>query len=169
MVNEPCIENGDFLCTWPRLPNKLFIAMEAPVNKYLANWLLTVNDTRKHCLSHWIWVNMVVLSTWKNDVCDGSIPVDPAGTITVLGATAPTLAGAPTLYFEISSFTSLSSPFVNKIPTFPWRESSIAPQSSFPDCSQYSRIDLFIMVFFPIRIVLSGRRPLPVTDKWVEK
>jgi hypothetical protein len=41
--------------------------------------------------------------TWKNDVCEGSMPVPPAGMKTSLGASRPTRAGAPTLYLLISS------------------------------------------------------------------
>lgn len=41
--------------------------------------------------------------TWKKDVCEGSMPVPPAGMKTSLGASRPTRAGAPTLYLLISS------------------------------------------------------------------
>ena len=39
---------------------------------------------------------VAMFSVWKKDVCDGSIPVGPAGTTTSTGAMAPTRAGAGT-------------------------------------------------------------------------
>ena len=36
------------------------------------------------------------IRTWKKLVCEGSRPVLPAGTVTSMGATRPTRAGAPT-------------------------------------------------------------------------
>ena len=49
---------------------------------------------------------VAMFSAWKNDVCEGSMPVPPEGMVTSLGASRPTRAGAPTLYLAISSFTA---------------------------------------------------------------
>lgn len=58
-------------------------------------------------------------STWKKDVCPGSQPVGPGGTMTSIGAMDPTRAGAGTRCASITSRMSPSSPLVKMKPTFP--------------------------------------------------
>lgn len=58
-------------------------------------------------------------STWKKDVCPGSHPVGPGGTITSMGAMEPTRAGAGTRWFSMTSRMSPSSPLVKMKPTLP--------------------------------------------------
>lgn len=56
-----------------------------------------------------------VSGTWKKEVCEGSRPVFPAGTVTSLGATRPTRAGAPTLNLAISSLTCIIPHLVSAV------------------------------------------------------
>ncbi|KFM29127.1 hypothetical protein F751_5483, partial [Auxenochlorella protothecoides] len=69
---------------------------------------------------------------WKKEVWDGSMPVFPAYTVTSLGATRPTRAGAPTLNSWILSRTSFRSPWVKIRPTLPTRWSSSTSHCSLP-------------------------------------
>ena len=55
-------------------------------------------------------MKLQLLHTWKKDVWDGSMPVGPAGTVTLHCAIAPTRAGAGTLYLPMMSRQSVSSP-----------------------------------------------------------
>lgn len=70
-------------------------------------------------ISHVCGCVFLTWSTWKKDVCPGSQPVGPGGTITSIGATDPTRAGAGTRWSSITSRMAPSSPFVKMKPTFP--------------------------------------------------
>jgi hypothetical protein len=129
----------------PRAPKKSEKAKKAP------------NKTRAK--THPLVILVAIASAWKNDVFDGSSDVGPEGIVTSLGATAPTRAAAPTLYRAISSLTLDRSLLVNTMPTLPTSCSYMGIQVSSPFSSQYSLMERFIMVFLPIRMTLSGRRP----------
>jgi len=56
---------------------------------------------------------------WKNEIYDGSKPVEPAGTTTVHGANIPTLAYVLTFNDSIFGLTSKAASFVKINPTLP--------------------------------------------------
>ena len=56
---------------------------------------------------------------WKKDVFSGPKPVLPFGTNTSMGAIAPALAGAATLFARMRSRTVARSSLVNTKPTLP--------------------------------------------------
>lgn len=58
-------------------------------------------------------------NAWKKDVFSGPRPVFPLGTNTSIGAIAPALAGAATLFARRRSRISTISSLVNTKPTFP--------------------------------------------------
>mmetsp|Transcript_1721 Transcript_1721/g.3701 ORF Transcript_1721/g.3701 Transcript_1721/m.3701 type:complete len:211 (-) Transcript_1721:241-873(-) len=100
-----------------------------------------------------IWPLLIfvwMLSTWKNDVNVGSIPVGPAGTVTSHCAKVPALAAAGTLWDSMISRISFRSPTVNTIPTLP--TSSGSSCSSSGCLSRICLIAVRIMVFLPITI-----------------
>ena len=60
-----------------------------------------------------------IAKAWKKEVFSGPSPVLPLGTNTSIGARAPALAGAATLFARIRSRTSARSSLVNTKPTLP--------------------------------------------------
>ena len=60
-----------------------------------------------------------IAKAWKKEVFSGPSPVLPLGTNTSIGARAPALAGAATLFARIRSRTSTRSSLVNTKPTLP--------------------------------------------------
>ena len=91
----------------------------------------------------------------------------PAGTTTLHGATAPTLAGAGRVLLSKTSRTSPSDPEQKTKPTLPRQHSSslmtLGANSGFS--SQNSRMTLRIMVFFPIKISALPRNAIRVS--WI--
>lgn len=49
---------------------------------------------------------VAIFKAWKNDICEGSIPVGPAGIITSWVAVIPTLATVAILFVSISGLNS---------------------------------------------------------------
>ncbi|KAK8364086.1 hypothetical protein E1A91_A03G196100v1 [Gossypium mustelinum] len=94
-----------------------------------------------------------ILSTWEKDVCEGSTPVLPIGTTTSMGATRPTRAGAPTLYLATSSLTCFNKGIRLR-------------KAWFAVFSACILIDLFVIVFLPIKTTESPRRPFRMFWSW---
>merc|ERR1719163_1116637 len=62
---------------------------------------------------------VAMLSAWKNDVCAGSRPVGPLGTVHETGAMTPALAAAGLTYSLMTASRSPNSPVVNTKPILP--------------------------------------------------
>lgn len=69
-----------------------------------------------------------------------------------------TSSNPPPQSIECVVFTCDRSPLVKTRPTLPTSSSRMGAQASLPVSSQYSLMERFIMVFLPIRMMVSGRR-----------
>mmetsp|Transcript_92551 Transcript_92551/g.138693 ORF Transcript_92551/g.138693 Transcript_92551/m.138693 type:complete len:215 (-) Transcript_92551:73-717(-) len=105
---------------------------------------------------------------WKKPVCPGSQPVGPGSTYTLIGAMAPTRAGAGTTTPSTVSRILATSPFVNTKPTLPSTYGSRFLIGCDGFSSRKSENTRRIVVFLPMIISASPRSAARTCCIWWE-